>query len=112
MSVANLSRLLTLEDSSRVADGAGGFTESWAAVGDLWAEVTMRTGREKSGGTGVISNMGYKIVVRSAPQGSSMRPKPDQRFREGARVFRILAVADRDAFGRYLTCFAAEEVVA
>jgi head-tail adaptor len=44
--------------------------------------------------------------------GSDRRPRPDQRFREGARLFRILAVAEADAQGLYLTCFAREEVVA
>ncbi|MEM1004270.1 MAG: head-tail adaptor protein, partial [Pseudomonadota bacterium] len=44
--------------------------------------------------------------------GSSMRPAPDQRFREGARQFVIRAVAERDPRGQYLTCFADEEVAA
>ncbi|MFD1511059.1 head-tail adaptor protein [Lacimonas salitolerans] len=34
------------------------------------------------------------------------------RAREGARIFRITAVAEGDLRGRYLTCFAEEEVVA
>ena len=57
----------------------------------------------------LASAMGYRITVRAAPVGAPSRPRPDQRFREGARVFRILAVAERDAVGRYLTCFAEEE---
>jgi hypothetical protein len=39
-----------------------------------------------------------------------MRPRPDQRLREGARIFTILAVGDSDPTGRYLTCFTQEEV--
>ena len=54
--------------------------------------------------------MSYRIVVRAAPMGSDARPRPDQRFREGARVFAIRAVAEEDAAGRYLVCFADEEV--
>jgi hypothetical protein len=34
-----------------------------------------------------------------------------QRLREGRRAFRILAVAERGADARYLTCFAREEDV-
>jgi len=112
MRAVHLSRRLVLEGPERVADGAGGYATQWVALGDLWADVTMRTGREKSGTTDALSLMNFKIVVRGAPYGSSMRPKPDQRFREGERLFRILAVAESDPEGRYLTCFVDEEVVA
>ena len=39
-----------------------------------------------------------------------MRPRPDQRLREGARIFTILAVTERDPEGRFLTCITREEV--
>ncbi len=112
MSRINLVRKLLLEGPVRTPDGAGGFRADWEVLGEVWADVSMRTGREKSDGTVLLSTMGYKIVVRGAPHGSTMRPKPEQRFREGARIFRILAVAERDAGGQYLTCFVDEEVVA
>lgn len=112
MSQPYLNRRLVLEAVERVPDGAGGFTETWVPRGALWAEVTARTGREKAGEAAPLSIMGYRIVVRGAPVGMSARPQPDQRFREGARVFVIRAVAERDPDGRYLTCFADEEVVA
>ena len=78
--------------------------------GTLWAEVCARTGRETTAGGVAVSRMGFKITVRAAPQGAPDRPTPDQRFREGTRVFVIRAVAEGDAGGRYLTCFADEEV--
>jgi head-tail adaptor len=49
-------------------------------------------------------------VVRGAPVGVPSRPEAGQRFREGSRVYRIEAVAEKDPQGRYLTCFATEEV--
>jgi head-tail adaptor len=42
--------------------------------------------------------------------GQGARPQAGQRFRDGVRVFRIIAVADQGDAGRYLTCFAREEV--
>ena len=108
MTPPRLTRLLTLETPARVADGAGGFAENWTVLGRLWAEVTLRTGRESGG----FSKSRFRILVRAAPQGSTMRPGPDQRFRDGDRVFRIEAVSERDPEGRYLTCLATEEVVA
>lgn len=112
MKRVHLNRRLILEAPERLADGAGGFSEGWVPLGVLWAEVVARTGREKQGEAAPVSNVGYRITVRGAPVGDSNRPAPEQRFRDGARVFRILAVAERDADGRYLTCFAEEEVAA
>lgn len=110
MSGPHLNRRLVLETPVRLADGAGGFTETWTVLGSLWAEVTARTGRERAVAGALVSSVAYGIVVRGALFGATGRPKPEQRFREGARVFVIQAVAERDPEGRYLTCFATEEV--
>ncbi len=108
----NLTRALELENPVETSDGAGGVIRSWEVLGTLWAEVVARTGREREGDGAQISLTGYRITVRAAPVGSTMRPRPEQRFRDGTRLFRITAVAERDPRGRYLTCFAEEEVVA
>lgn len=107
-----LNRRLVLEEAQRVADGAGGYATEWAALGTLWAEVTAGTGAERAGEFVTLSSVSYRITVRGAPPGAPSRPRPDQRLREGARVFRILAVTEADARGAYLTCFAREEVPA
>ncbi|MBZ0124543.1 MAG: head-tail adaptor protein [Roseovarius sp.] len=105
-----LNRRLVLEEPVRVSDGAGGFAESWAEVGKLWAAIRARTGRERAGGAVDLSATDYRIVVRAAPHGAPSRPVPGQRLRAGTRVFAIAAVAETDPQGRYLTCFATEEV--
>ncbi|WP_395005807.1 head-tail adaptor protein [Cypionkella sp.] len=104
-----LSRPLTLEASQTVADGAGGFHQAWQALGTLWAELVAGTGREAAGEEVTLSTVAYRITVRAAPIGAPTRPKPSQRFRDGTRVFAILAVSERDAEARYLTCIAREE---
>lgn len=112
MKAPRLNRALVLEEAVNVADGAGGFTQSWSSLGQLWADVSFRSGREAGRGGGAVSLASYKITVRGAPVGSSRRPRPDQRFREGTRLFRILSVGEFDAEGRYLTCIAKEEAAA
>ncbi len=107
-----LNRKLTLEEAQRVPDGAGGQIESWVALGTLWASVKAGTGRERGQQFLTVSDVPYRIIVRAEPAGSPARPKPDQRFRDGARVFRILAVAEHDANAHFLMCHAREEVVA
>jgi head-tail adaptor len=110
MSLPDLNRQLVLEGVTRVADGAGGFSESWVALGIHWAEVMARTGRERSGSAVPVSLMNYRITVRATPVGSASRPVAGQRFVDGARIYDIQAVSETDGMGRYLTCFAIEEV--
>ena len=112
MSDVQLSRAMVLEAPQRVADGAGGFALTWVAQGTLWAEVRPGSGREAAGTEVVFAAVPYRITVRGAPVGSTARPKPEQRLRDGTRVFTILAVSERDPQGRYLQCFAHEEVPA
>ncbi|WP_227267845.1 head-tail adaptor protein [Roseobacter weihaiensis] len=109
MTAPRLSRRLILEAPERVGDGSGGFVIEWQTLGLLWAQIVPRTGRETATSGAAISQMSYRIIVRGAPSGSIERPKPEQRFREGDRLFLIQAVAEEDPEGRYLACFATEE---
>lgn len=107
-----LNRPLVLEAVQRVPDGAGGFGQVWQGLGTLWAEVSARSGGAAEGEGVSLGRATYRITLRAAPQDSPQRPKPGQRLRDGARVFSILAVTERDADGRYLIAWAEEEVVA
>ena len=110
MKRVQLDRRLILENAQHQADGAGGLIESWQPIGEHWAEVRAGMGRERSQDFAVVSAVHYRIIVRAAPYGAPSRPTPDQRFREGNRIFPILAVADHDPTGRFLTCYTYEEV--
>ena len=107
-----LNRKLVLEEPQRVADGAGGYTTTWIALGTLWADIRHGTGREKAAEQLTVSSVPYRITVRAAPVGAPSRPRPEQRFVEGTRIYRILAVTEADPGARYLVCFAQEEVSA
>jgi len=111
MNAPRLNRRLTLEEAQRVPDGSGGFALTWVTKGALWAAIEAGTGRERAGESVTISTAGYRIVVRGAPAGAPSRPRPEQRFRDGARLFIIGAVTEADEGGRYLTCHATEEVL-
>jgi head-tail adaptor len=109
MSGYRLTRALVLEEPQEVADGAGGFGLSWGALGTLWAEVRPGAGREAAGEEVLVATTLTRIFVRGAPEGSPRRPRPEQRFREGSRIFTILAVAEADPDGRHLVCHSREE---
>ena len=103
-----LSRKLVLEERVSTPDGKGGFTVGWQVLGALWANVDARSGREALVGARDVSRVRYRIIVRGAPVGAASRPRPDQRFREGDRVFSIQAVSEYDPKGRWLECWAEE----
>ena len=112
MSAPKLRRSLLLEQVQAVPDGLGGQVESWVGLGRLWAEVVAGSARDDDGEETVLSSVGYRITVRGAPVDAPSRPRADQRFRDGSRLYRIVAVAERDPEGRYLVCHAREEVPA
>lgn len=103
-----LNRKFALEERSLVPDGAGGFTEVWTNLGTVWASVDSRRGGERLVEGRTVSSVTYHIVLRAAPVGSASRPKPDQRFRDGTRIFTILAVSESDRHAQYLECQAEE----
>lgn len=106
-----LDRKLELQNAELVSDGAGGWSKSWVALGAIWASIRARSAREIEQGAQQRSRASHRILVRAAPPGSDARPRADQRFRDGARVFLIRAVTEADARGRYLLCWADEEAV-
>lgn len=106
----DLNRSLVLEAPAQVADGAGGFTQTWTTVGTLWGEITAGSGRDPAGVEITLASVPYRITVRGAVVGSPRRPLPQQRFRDGTRIYHVLAVTERDPDALYLTCFAREEV--
>lgn len=100
---------LALEAPLRVDDGAGGYRVTWRRLGWLWGAMDAGTGRERGAQVGPESVVRWRIAVRGAVAGDPRRPVAGQRFRLGARLFRIAAVAERDRAGRWLDCFATEE---
>jgi head-tail adaptor len=104
------SRRLVLEARETQPDGAGGFAVGWVPLGTLWADVSARSGREDFVGGQARPRARYRILVRAAPDGAVSRPRAEQRFRDGERVFDILTVAEADGRGRYLDILAEEGV--
>ncbi len=112
MTVYSLNRPMALEEAQATDDGAGGHELAWVTLGTLWTELRPVSGRELRGEIVPESQMRFRIFLRAAPQGSPQRPRPDQRFREGTRIFRILTVSEADPLGAFLICHAHEEVPA
>lgn len=112
MSLPRLTRQLVLEAPERVADGAGGYTTNWRALGTLWAQIQPARGRAVEGGAGALSRVPLTMILRAHPVGHSGRPIAGQRLREGGRLYAVLSVSEWDASARYLELICEEEVAA
>lgn len=106
--IPKLATALVLEAPARVADGGGGWTVSWQALGTVWAELHPVSARERDSGGREVSGVTHRVTVRAAPEGSARRPSAEQRFRLGARLFAIRGVAEADDRGAYLKCWVEE----
>jgi SPP1 family predicted phage head-tail adaptor len=100
-----LRHRLVLEEPVETADGAGGVTRGYATVTTLWAALTPVTARGDVVADKLGANVTHRIVIRSGPDVSTRH-----RLREGARIFRILALRDQDGSGRFIEINAEERV--
>jgi SPP1 family predicted phage head-tail adaptor len=101
-----LNRRLTLETPVETPDGAGGVIRAYEPVATLWASVTplsAHTPRDAEGAGGTIT---HRIGVRIRADITTRH-----RFRDGARVFRIIGLRDRDGRGRFLQIDAEERSI-
>ncbi len=100
-----LDHRLVLEQPVETADGAGGVTRSFAAVATLWAAVLPVTARGNVAAANLGASVTHRIVIRSGPDVTTRH-----RFREGTRIFRIVALRDQDGSGRFVEIAAEERV--
>lgn len=108
MKAPRLSTRLVLEQRVFSPDGAGGEADEWAVVGVHYAALEARSATEAEVGARRFGAVNHRATLRYAPHGAAARPRADQRFRAGERVFNILGVADADDRQQWLTCWLEE----
>lgn len=106
--MGRFQRRLVLEERQSSPDGAGGRGELWAAVAEFGADIIARGAREGFAGGQGVSRVSHRAQIRFVPYGDAKRPKPDQRFREGSRIFAIIGVSEADQRRGLLTCWLEE----
>ena len=99
----DLRHRVVLEEAQRVSDGAGGYTETWVALATLWAALSPSGGGEGVEAGRLAGRVSHIITVRHRAGVT-----PAMRFRQGARVFHILAVIDEAARHHWLRCLCEE----
>jgi SPP1 family predicted phage head-tail adaptor len=82
---------LTLEAPVETPDGAGGVTRSYSSVATLWASLDPVSARGDVAASALGAAITHRIAIRYRA-GITLR----HRFRDGARIFRIVAMRDTD----------------
>lgn len=100
-----LNRRLVLEAPVEISDGAGGVTRSYDSVATLWAAVTPVAAREQIDAAQRGGAVTHRIGIRFSADITTRH-----RFRDGARVFRIVSLRDRDGRKRFLNITAEEHI--
>ena len=106
-----LLRRLVLEAPQRTPDGSGGFAIDLGAGRHALGR---RDGADGARGPDRRAPSGRGCATGSwcaARRSGRRAAAPEQRLREGGRVFAILTVAERDVDGRYLEILAEEGVL-
>ena len=64
MDPGRLDQRVTIQVKQSVADGGGGFTETWSDVATVWAQVLPMSGRERSQAQQVEAASVYRVTIR------------------------------------------------
>jgi SPP1 family predicted phage head-tail adaptor len=98
-----LRERLVLEQPVETPDGAGGVTRSYASVTTLWAALIPVSARDQVAADSLGASITHRIVISSRADITTRH-----RLREGARIFRLVALRDQDGSGRFLEISAQE----
>ena len=102
-SPGDLRHRLVLEEVQRISDGGGGFTESWVTVATVWGALRPSSGGESVEAGRLAGRVSHAVSLRYRAGVT-----PAMRFRQGTRVFHILAAIDEDERKRWLRCLCEE----
>ncbi len=101
--IGELRHRVRLETPLRSPDGAGGVTETWTLLDEVWAGIRPLGGFETVEADGLKARVTHRITVRHRTDVTA-----EMRFVLGSRRFHIHAVVDPDERKRILSCLAEE----
>lgn len=98
-----LRRRLTIEEPVRATDDAAAGIVAWHTVGELWAAIIARIGREIVTADAQAARITHEVEMRWRDDLTAA-----MRLRDGARVYVIHALFDRDPQRRRLVALVEE----
>lgn len=100
-----LNRRLVLEAPVESADGAGGVVRSFETMATLWVSVTPVSAARQIEAARLGARVTHRLHLRFSSDITTRH-----RFRDGARLYRIVALRDRDGRQRFLEIEAEERI--
>jgi SPP1 family predicted phage head-tail adaptor len=89
MNIAAMRERFALEQAVRTADGGGGATVVWETVTELWAHLRPIGGEERLRHDQLSGRLTHEVSIRWRAGVA-----PAMRFRQGARIYHIVAVIE------------------
>jgi SPP1 family predicted phage head-tail adaptor len=86
-----LKTRLVIQQPVETPDDQGGVVRTWTAFATVWAQVTPLSARRDMQADADGATQSYRIVLRS-----NLSLTLQHRFSDGARIYRIIAIRDRD----------------
>jgi len=87
--IGALNRRLVLEAPDETGDGAGGVTRSYITAATMWAHIAPLSARADVTAESLGAVLNHRIVIRRRAGLDA-----HHRFRDGARVYRIIAIRE------------------
>jgi SPP1 family predicted phage head-tail adaptor len=103
MTGEELRHQIILQQVTRTADGAGGYTQAWSDLKTVWASVRPRAGIKRSFAGKLEADTTHLISIRFLEGVTT-----GMRILFGARVFQIHSVLNEDERGAWLHLQAVE----
>ncbi len=105
MRIGNLRHRITIQQIARIDDGAGGYTETWASAGTVYADVYPLKGQERYDAQQIQANLSHRVTIRYRAD-----VNPSMRLSYGTRTLVIEAVIDPEERHRELILMCSEVV--
>ncbi len=86
-----LKTRLAIQQPVETPDDQGGVVRTWTTFATVWAQVTPLAARRAVEAEADGATQSYRILLRS-----NLSLTPQHRFSDGARIYRIVAIRDRD----------------
>lgn len=97
MLIGDLNKYITLQQSTRVSDGMGGFTLSWSDVASVFAALWPISASETVQANQTVMTISHRIRIRYR---STI--KPSNRIKYGNRYFAIVSIINPEERNEWL----------
>ena len=94
---ATFKKRVTIQNVTRVQDGQGGYTETWADTATVWCSIEPVKAYERYQSMQLAAPVSHKVVMRYTDAVTST-----SRLTFGDRVFNVKEVINRNEVGRFI----------